>query len=146
MARASLKRVLKASPVKNSARRPTACRRELRSLRAQCSFLQSASAVMFSLRSALTHRERERERGAKPLNNSWQQLTSHMRAEAPSERTLQDQIPLQYYSLNLYITDCSSVQAISRRYITIHTFAVSMLICFICKDALNWLINWTWKN
>lgn len=54
IARASLKRAVKTSPVKNSAKRPTACSRELRSLSAQCSLLQSASAVMFNLRS--THR------------------------------------------------------------------------------------------
>lgn len=47
--RASLKRAANTSPVKYSARRPTACRRELRSLREQCRRRQSFSAVMFSL-------------------------------------------------------------------------------------------------
>ena len=47
--RASLKRAANTSPVKYSARRPTACSRELRSLREQCRRRQSFSAVMFSL-------------------------------------------------------------------------------------------------
>lgn len=47
--RASLNRAANTSPVKYSARRPTACSSELRSLREQCSLLQSFSAVMFSL-------------------------------------------------------------------------------------------------
>lgn len=47
--RASLNRAANMSPVKYSAKRPTACSRELRSLREQCKRRQSFSAVMFSL-------------------------------------------------------------------------------------------------
>lgn len=47
--RASLNLAANTSPMKYSARRPTACSRELRSLREQCSRRQSFSAVMFSL-------------------------------------------------------------------------------------------------
>lgn len=49
-ARASLKRAAKTSPVKCSAKRPTAWSRELRSLREQWSRRQSFSAETLSLR------------------------------------------------------------------------------------------------
>lgn len=49
-ARASLNRAAKISPMKYSAKRPTAWSRELRSLREQWSRRQSFSAVMLSLR------------------------------------------------------------------------------------------------
>lgn len=47
--RASLNRAANTSPMKYSASRPTACRRELKSLREQCNRRQSFSAVMFNL-------------------------------------------------------------------------------------------------
>lgn len=47
--RASLNRAANMSPVKYSAKRPTACSRELRSRREQCKRRQSFSAVIFSL-------------------------------------------------------------------------------------------------
>ena len=53
--RASLKRAANTSPMKYSAKRPTACRRELRSLREQCRRRQSFSAVMFSLGPGTEH-------------------------------------------------------------------------------------------